>query len=170
MRSKCVICGKPFTTYPSWKRFAGSGRYCSRVCWQKFRRFKYDLTGGKYGDGSGSRGARAARAARPKRSWPDRFWAQVIKSTNCWLWTGRRDGSLRYGRTRDGEGKMGYAHRFAWRLLRGPIPKGACLCHHCDNPLCVNPAHLFLGTRADNVRDCIAKGRHVSCRRKEGGA
>lgn len=67
----------------------------------------------------------------------------------------------RYGRVRV-DGKKVLAHRRAYELARGPIPPGMKVCHSCDNPLCCNPAHLFLGTQKDNVQDSITKGRHVS--------
>lgn len=89
-----------------------------------------------------------------------RFWSKVDKRgpRECWLWTGARkfDG---YGRIWDGRGNA-LAPRIAWLLTTGEaVPSGLCVCHRCDNPPCVNPAHLFLATNADNVRDCHAKGR-----------
>jgi hypothetical protein len=91
-----------------------------------------------------------------------RFWSKVAKTPACWVWTASRDDSG-YGRLKVG-GKRGIAkraHRLAWELLRGPIPDGLCVLHRCDNPPCVNPAHLFLGTKRDNTLDATAKGRHA---------
>lgn len=58
-------------------------------------------------------------------------------------------------------GDVVYAHRRAWEQANGPIPEGMFICHHCDNPKCINPAHLFLGTCADNIKDRDAKGRQA---------
>ena len=64
-----------------------------------------------------------------------------------------------YGIIRNEESRNEYTHRVSFRLYRGPIPNGICVCHHCDNPRCANPDHLFLGTHADNARDRNRKGR-----------
>jgi hypothetical protein len=88
-----------------------------------------------------------------------RFWSKVDRRgpDDCWEWQGARD--------RDGYGQImvNYrrkrAHRLAWEIVAGPIPAGMFVCHHCDNPPCVNFAHLFLGTVDDNNRDMRDKGR-----------
>lgn len=98
-------------------------------------------------------------------TWKDpklRFWAKVNKKgkNQCWEWTAARDpfGYGRFGLN----GKICTASRFSWELHYSPISKGMCVLHKCDNPPCVNPNHLFLGTRSDNVADMIAKGRRRS--------
>ena len=103
------------------------------------------------------------RRARKRDGWSEReeqnFWSKVTKTDTCWVWTAFTD-------------KGGYgifsvnaapykAHRFSWRLHKGPIPNGMGVLHRCDNPKCVNPDHLFTGTTTDNMRDKVEKGRQA---------
>lgn len=92
-----------------------------------------------------------------RRSLEERFWAKVEPTDDgCWLWTGSRF-PAGYGRLRSLAER--YAHRCAWMIFNGPIPDGLHVLHHCDNPPCVRPDHLWLGTPLDNMRDRDAKGR-----------
>jgi hypothetical protein len=91
-----------------------------------------------------------------------RFWAKVEKTEDCWIWTGARNP--------DGYGNVGIrkkfmkAHRVAWMITSGPIPEGMRVLHRCDNPSCVKPDHLFIGSQYDNVKDMERKNRAVKCR------
>lgn len=94
----------------------------------------------------------------------DRFWDKVDKSGDCWVWTGYRN-KTGYGKIGAG-GKIRGAHRFIWELTYGSIPpiydtngKGLEVCHTCDNPACVRIEHLWLGFRAENMKDARIKGR-----------
>lgn len=89
------------------------------------------------------------------------FYQKVEKTKSCWIWIGTRLKSG-YGQLRVGKRKRMRAHRFIWEKTFGQIPNGLCVCHKCDNPSCVNPIHLFLGTHQDNRDDCCAKGRQAS--------
>ena len=88
-----------------------------------------------------------------------RLWSQtkVMGEDECWEWFGNRN-SDGYGRIWVYE-RLESAHRMSWRFLKGNIPANACVLHSCDNPPCVNPAHLFLGTQQDNANDRETKGR-----------
>ncbi len=96
----------------------------------------------------------------PKPTVSERFWARVEQcESGCWIWTGVLDSRQRYGRFAIKK-RQYQAHRVAWYLHTGEWPPGdRVVCHSCDTPSCVNPAHLFLGTQADNLRDMWVKGR-----------
>jgi hypothetical protein len=100
----------------------------------------------------------------------ERFWARVEKGEGCWIWTGRFSTGREYGQfeyREDGRKVSVPAHRFSYELAFGKIEghvghdleREICVCHRCDNPPCVNPEHLFLGSDKDNIRDMISKGR-----------
>lgn len=92
----------------------------------------------------------------------DTFWSKVVtgKTDDCWLWSGSRD-AQQYGDIRIGK-KLMRAHRVSWTIRNGQIPNGIFVLHRCDNPSCVNPSHLFLGTIQDNHADMCKKGRIAS--------
>lgn len=94
-----------------------------------------------------------------KKPIEERFWEKVEKSSDpdgCWNWIAA-PATNGYGQFGNGE----LAHRWAWKFTFGDIPKGLWVLHKCDNRKCCNPAHLFLGTRKDNIEDMIKKGRSI---------
>lgn len=99
-----------------------------------------------------------------------------VPETGCWIWLGAEKGNG-YGNVRHGKANL-TAHRAAYIRAHGEIPAGMDVCHRCDTRLCINPSHLFAGSRMDNMRDAKAKGRlsagsqhaHLICGEKSGAA
>jgi len=91
----------------------------------------------------------------------DRFWEKVAKTNSCWLWTSAvsTGGYGSFSATSIGLSRSAPAHRVSWILTNGNIPGGLYVLHRCDNRLCVNPAHLFLGSHMDNMVDKVTKNR-----------
>lgn len=107
----------------------GGGKYCSQKCYE----------------------------TRPPKPIEKRFWSKVSKTETCWVWTGAH-GQSGHGVVSTGQ-KSTQASRISWELHFGTIPNGLMICHHCDNPPCVRPDHLFLGTQKDNMKDSCVKYR-----------
>ena len=127
----CVRCGRTFARPRiHGPKWWAARRYCTVECYR----------------------------ARESEPLADRFWRYVQKGDGCWEWSAARNG-LGYGAFGLNRDDMMPAHRFSWELHFGPIPSGLFVCHHCDNPPCVRPDHLFLGTPLANVRDMVRKGR-----------
>lgn len=99
------------------------------------------------------------KVCRWKTPMLDRFWFNVKKTSGCWLWTGKKIGG--YGKIRN-KGVEYSAHRYSYEIHKGPIPIGLFVCHTCDNPSCVNPDHLWVGTNHENVLDSCRKGRRAA--------
>jgi hypothetical protein len=135
----CEQCGISFTTHRSRVKH-GRGRFCSRTC-----------------------GA-LAKAVAAKSRFVERFWAKVDRTGDgCWPWLGLRTlhgyGQLGIGSATDGTRTTGHAHRVAYELAVGPIPPGMAILHRCDNPPCVRPDHLLVGSQRANIDDMVSKNR-----------
>lgn len=160
----CENCGARFLV-EQYDINHGKGRFCSAVCANRFlgRERSGDAPAiaicrrcGKQFNVAPSQQRRNIRHCSKRcRHAPlgERFWAKVHRTETCWLWTAAT--------TTDGYGlisKRG-AHQVSWELHNGPIPDGLNVLHRCDNPPCVRPDHLFIGTQQDNIQDAIRKGR-----------
>lgn len=98
---------------------------------------------------------------------PENFWLNVDKNGPvpehmkhlgpCWVWKGKKSGKG-YGRVTF-EGKTQLTHRLSFKSTNGLLEVGKEICHHCDNPTCLNPSHLFQGTHSQNMKDAFSKGR-----------
>jgi hypothetical protein len=170
---QCVFCGESFTLTKKHP----NNVYCSRKCVMRKNAIAQRLPPftcawcGQLATSLKSKAkycsqqcaGKASNAARIRPSVTDRFWKKVQKTDSCWVWIGGLSHSY---------GWMGInsrhvlAHRISWELHNGPIPDGLYVCHHCDNPPCVRPDHLFLGTHDDNMNDKISKGRQGHGKKK----
>lgn len=168
----CQQCGAVFLRKPS--KIRSPLTFCSRTCKGLRMRFRTERPCQQCGAPVPVDAIRTTSRQRGKycsfacsnagRTQPivERFWAKVEKTETCWLWTGQFD-SDGYGRikTSNRPRRRIRAHALSWAIHFGPIPAGLVVCHRCDNPPCVRPDHLFLGTTADNQHDKVAKGRQA---------
>jgi hypothetical protein len=174
----CRHCGEPFTKCRAIVA-SGGGQYCSLACYRASRPLVVTCIcqqcGNEFGcvpadmrRGGGKYCSRTCASLHRTRPLTERFWSHIDKDGPipehrpelgpCWLWTGSTD-NHGYGGINPGHGHPIKAHRVSWEIHNGPIPENLGVLHKCDNPPCVNPMHLWLGTHQENMADRDAKGR-----------
>jgi hypothetical protein len=141
----CENCKK---SYKSKIGYNVNGRFCCAKCWYEWVK-KNPKTHHQYSE--------EERLLIMKR----KFEEKVIRKEGCWDWKGYCD-PCGYPRFGIGRYEKIRGHRVSWILHKGPIENGKYICHHCDNPRCTNPDHLFMGTPKDNEQDMTDKGRRVT--------
>ena len=158
----CLRCSQPFSRPKAQPAF-----YCSSACYRDGGRvnrscehcqqtFSVKLSAVSNGRRYCSRPCQMIGRLRSPLT---RFWSKVQKGATCWGWTGAvANGYGQFNQYGPNSSPV-RAHRFSWEFHYGKIPDGLWVLHHCDNPPCVRPEHLFLGTAADNSQDMVTKGR-----------
>jgi hypothetical protein len=148
INAECITCKKSFIV----KSFNRKRKFCSPKCirYTSDKKFLSSIKGKGFWNNASSE----EKLIRMR----EMFNSRVIKKEGCWGWSRYID-SNGYTIVNAGHGNPILGHRVSWMIHNGPIPDGMFICHHCDNPTCTNPNHLFLGTPKDNMVDCIKKNR-----------
>ena len=169
VQRKCDNCSIEFTT-TKVQIDMGRGRFCSYKCYHASQRNAKMFECFRCGKSTSRRPSEintrvycsktCYHTAKSEQDPRELFLRKIEKRGECWEWTAARykDG---YGMFSPAGRTSTRAHRYSWEIHSGPIPPSTLVCHSCDNRLCVNPAHLFLGSVKDNVQDKVQKGRQL---------